>query len=271
MMTIEQLRNYNHWIGKSPDFVRQSAIHRGGWTKVFPAAGFDMKCFRWAHRVRNFFNDLPSALRRVRPISPLASWAFRWIPTKTIEMAKVVDVLVNTPVWEVPNIPSRVKESMALDQRFVYRDPYGRIWIQMSAGATVYHWNSNGNSDPTERTAILATAIGQQNIPVFKLVSPDGTGGSREVILRNPGRLTLADYDELFQVLDSRLVTNIEHFGSYNYSETAVAGDQEHILRDVEPHTADRYGYIFPTPGQTFPATYRGKPIDSCLVFPGPR
>ncbi|MBL8233939.1 MAG: hypothetical protein JNL98_35920 [Bryobacterales bacterium] len=271
MMTLEELRNYNKWIGKSPEHVLKSAIDRGGWTAVFPAAGFDQKCFRWAHRVRNFFNATPHALRRLRPDSAVARWVDRWLPTKTIEIAKVVDVLARTPVWGLPALPSRVKESMALDMRFVYRDPHGRIWIQMAPGGTVYHWNANGKSDPTESTAILVTAIGQQNVPVFKLVSPDGSDGSSEVIIRNPGKMTLGDYDELVHVLDWQVVTTIEHFGSYNYSETAVVGDEAHTLRDVTPHKLDRSGYIFPTPGQTFPATHQGKPIDTCLVFPSPR
>ena len=71
-------------------------------------------------------------------------------------------------------------------------------------------------------------------------------------------------------MLDHKLVTNIEHFGSYNYSETGVVGDAEHVRRDVDPHNEDPLGYIFPTPGQVFPATYKGSPIAKELVFPAP-
>ena len=146
----------------------------------------------------------------------------------------------------------------------------GTPLIQMAPGGTVYHWDSNGNSNPDKMTAIRASIIGQQNIPVFKLVSPDGSGGSYEAIIRNNGEVTLSDYDEWFQVLDSKLVTNIKHFGSYNYSETAIVGDEEHTRRDVKPPELDPGGYIFPTPGQVFPATHRGKPIADHLVFPAP-
>lgn len=271
MMTLQELRNYKHWIDKKPEYVLKSAIHRGGWTEVFPAAGFDAKCFRWAHRVRNFFNYIPSALWRVTPDGWLANIAARFLTTRDIELFQILQAVGGTPVTQLGRMPSRVKESMALDPRFVYRDAHGGVWIQMSAGGTVYHWDSNNGSDPTESTAIRVTVIGQANVPVFKLVSPDGSGGSREVIIRNPGRQTLCDYGEVFQVLESRVVTSIEHFGSYNYSETAVVGDENHTLRDVKPHTDDRKGYIFPTPGQTFPSTHQGRPIDTCLVFPSTR
>ena len=268
MLTRHQLRSYKNWIGKNPEFVLQSAIRAGGWTKVFPAATFDVKYFLWAHRVRNFFNQVPSVLFRVGPDSSVWRWASRFFTSQELELGKTFLAVMTTP--SLGDVQSRVKESVALDWRFVYRDPYGRHWIQMAPGGTGYHWNSNGKAHPTAQTAIWASAIGQQNIPVFKLVSPDGSGGSYEVIIRNNGKVTLCDYDEWFQVLDHKLVTNIEHFGSYNYSETGVVGDAEHVRRDVDPHNEDPLGYIFPTPGQVFPATYKGSPIAKELVFPAP-
>ena len=267
-MTKYELRDYKNWVGKRPEFVLKSAIQVGGWTKVFPAAYFETKYFLWAHRVRNFFNEVPSALMRVRPNSSVWQWASRFLSSQDIEIAKTVFVVMNTP--DPRDFESKIKEAVALDWRYVYRDTYGRHWIQMAPGGTVYHWNSNGTAHPNAQTAIRASVIGQQNIPVFKLVSPDGSGGSYEAIIRNEGNLTLSDYDEWFQVLERKLVTNIEHFGSYNYSETAVVGDEEHVRRDVKPHEADPLGYIFPTPGQVFPATHRGKPIADQLVFPAP-
>jgi hypothetical protein len=60
-MNLEQLKDYNRWIGKSPmeilNAVRQI---NGGWETVFPN-----KLPLWAHRIRNYFNREPKSLLRL--------------------------------------------------------------------------------------------------------------------------------------------------------------------------------------------------------------
>jgi hypothetical protein len=60
-MNLEQLRDYNNWVGKSPKEVLDAVRKvEGGWVTVFPD-----KLPLWAHRVRNFFNREPKSLLRL--------------------------------------------------------------------------------------------------------------------------------------------------------------------------------------------------------------
>jgi hypothetical protein len=58
LRTLEQLRDYNNWVGKSPTEIL-NAVRQvpGGWASVFPHS---LPLF--AHQVRNFFNVEPTSL-----------------------------------------------------------------------------------------------------------------------------------------------------------------------------------------------------------------
>ncbi|HEX2641307.1 MAG TPA: hypothetical protein VHL50_12065, partial [Pyrinomonadaceae bacterium] len=87
---------------------------------------------------------------------------------------------------------------------------------------------------------------GQDDTPVFKLVSPDNTGGSHEIILNNqPGSEVVGTVKQKVDVRKI-LVTNPSHQGSYNYSETVWAGFAAHELRDIKPHVAGPSFYVNP-------------------------
>src|SRR5262249_51982488 len=67
----------------------------------------------------------------------------------------------------------------------VYFDEEVEVWYQMSPGGTIYHWGAEVKIEWLE-AAYTQEVRGQTGIPVFKLVCPDGTGGSKETIISNP-------------------------------------------------------------------------------------
>jgi hypothetical protein len=232
---IEHLRDYNKWVGKSPtEILNEVKQVPGGWASVFP---HNLPLF--AHQVRNFFNVEPTSLtllprddsnkylREVR--KRFEAWGF-------VDTAKGILALSND----------------------VYRDQSNRIWYQMSAGATIYHWGGEPTWDVVDAT--FSNFVRKQDgVPVFKLISPDGTGGSAETIIKNRRRFTIGAPNELVPVRE-RVVTDYHHQGSYNFSETVEAGLPAHEKHDVWPHKkwpreylnpADRFS---PLASRRFPA-----------------
>ena len=62
----------------------------------------------------------------------------------------------------------------------MYKDESNHTWFQMSSGATIYHWGR----DPVVPAVEALWQLGKQAVvPIFKLVSPDQTGGSSETII----------------------------------------------------------------------------------------
>src|SRR6478736_2152587 len=59
-MTLDDLKDYAKWIGKSAQDVYIAVLQAGGWRNVFPT---DVP--RWASRVRNYFNVTPTTLTRL--------------------------------------------------------------------------------------------------------------------------------------------------------------------------------------------------------------
>src|SRR5262249_19805844 len=141
-----------------------------------------------------------------------------------------------------PNTPGAgvfddVAEGRALSDD-VYEDESGHIWYQMSPGGTIYHWGE----DPSKYKIVasleaIAQTGGQRFIPVFKLVSPDGTGSSRECIIFNKltekvklpspsvelmaGQVALGKVNEWVKVRERNLIETHPHYqGSYNFTET---------------------------------------------------
>jgi hypothetical protein len=226
-MNLEQLRDYNEWVGKSPTEILNAVRPiKGGWATVFPD-----KLPIWAHRVRNFFNREPKSLMRLNESQSK-------VYIRRIEAAR-------PPKWY------QVAQKYALSDD-VYKDAHDWVWYQMNEGGTIYHWGS----DPRVSWVEGPLQEGKEKVgipaPVFKLVAPDGTGGSRETILRNIHRQFVAVKKEKFLAYVGHMVIKDGHRGSYNFSETVVAGFAAHKLRDVDPHEKYPFPDVYINPPDPF-------------------
>ena len=130
----------------------------------------------------------------------------------------------------------------------------------MGPGRSIYHWGEV----TWEPAGAAYTHVGrtQKGIPIFKLICPDGTGGSKETIVSNPvvrsykmvgpqgmqwkmeRSSKIGETNQQVLVLD-RVETKMKYQGSYNFAETAVMGLDEHKKNDVDPHKKDAI-YIDP-------------------------
>lgn len=262
-MDINKLQNYSEWIGKTPeDVIGAVKAVPGGWKTVFPKA---LPIF--AHQVRNFFNVEPTHLTLLP----------RDDGNKYIK-----EVRKRFEDW---GFVDTVKGILALSGD-VYRDQSNRTWYQMSAGGTIYHWGGEPTWDIVD-AAVSNYVRKQDGVPVFKLISPDGTGGSAETIIKNPMRFTIGAPNEEVYVRD-RVVPNYHHQGSYNFAETVEAGLPAHEKHDVDPHKkwpqeyinpADRFSLLM---SRRFQERIRGRPVgyekglepfefDSRREYDGPR
>jgi len=274
-MYMSELRDYTDWIGKTPQCIFENVIRLGGWRMVFPS-----KLPRWASKVRNFFNRTPAKLTRLQPdaekkivkaVQRLKAELECEEERQRQEDRKWERTPEDRRLWPHGNKPNPNPivlpkhcsgkppskaiadigwtEALALKKSLsgaAYKDETGRIWYQMSAGSTIYHWGGTPNPLTTSiEAAIVNEARGQNDTPVFKMISPDGTGGSREIIIKNRGTDTLVDagvtidirnlvvYDEVFQ-------------GSYNYDDAMVVGFAAHKALDVKPHVGAWDFYVNP-------------------------
>jgi len=266
-MNIDELRNYSSWIGKPAQSVYVSALASGGWKVIFPH-----RLPRWASKIRNYFNVVPTSLERLDgDASKLAlkhvqrfSFLLDCHAVQTFNRNHRDYHLnpqgqLNPPPFQVPTgcpvtpdkevVHTGLIDSIAVNNALsgqVYKDESHRLWYQMSAGATIYHYGSEPKV-PSIEAAYVEKIKGQDDTPVFKLVSPDNTGGSNEIILNNQHGSEVVG--TVKQKVDVRkiLVTNPSHQGSYNYSETVWAGFAAHELRDIKPHVAGPAFYVNPT------------------------
>jgi hypothetical protein len=219
-MNIDKLRDYNEWIGKTPDEILIAVRAAGGWASVFSSA---LPVF--AHQVRNFFNVEPFTLQRY--------------PSDAADEL-VGHVQARFKNWGTVD---KIKGVVALSGD-VYKDESNKTWYQMSPGATIYHWGG-------EPTWAIVDAYSsnyvrkQDGIPIFKLVSPDGTGGSLETVIRNNGKFTIGAVNRPEPVA-GLIVETYRHQGSYNYSETVEVGLSAHEIHDVEPHKKYPTYYLNP-------------------------
>jgi hypothetical protein len=255
-------------------------INAGGWEFVFP---FNQKIKKWAHRVRNYFNDTPKSLtrlskeeaqRQLRRIKASAAGRIKLHFT----LATSAEYLPRAYPIDPTGLTDIAAEAFSLSGN-VYEDEFRRIWFQMGAGATIYHFGRDPKV-PIAEAMWQAVKGGQKSVPVFKLVSPDDTGGSRECIIKskkvNPGvtlvtplktvrdgmelvfgqgagKMTIGEVFETeigtvnkkVDVAD-RIVTDSRHQGSYNYSETVLKGLAAHNWRDVKPHEWLPNSYVNP-------------------------
>lgn len=278
-LTLSQLQDYSNWIGRTADEVYRAAIKAGGWQQVFPGP-----MPRWASRIRQYFNITPFMLRlmdeseasehlreaqtalgaserakaRRRQQQSRGMGINAWAPGTSSKPGTRFQLHPN-PNDAIDGKMNQLGTALALSGD-VYEDIHTRtIWFQTRPGGAVYHFKEKVRS-PTIR-AIGATHAGQEYAPVFKLLSPDGTGGSREVCIENifdirrehktkidgttvhmVGHDTIGNTDEVVNVSD-RLVTDSVAQGSYNYAETVQKGLPAHQRLDVntDPMTAGYY------------------------------
>lgn len=218
MSVVESIQDYRAWVDQSPAEILRRVKQAGGWSAVFPKA-FPF----WTHKLRNYFNVEPMSLTRLAD-------AERQLYMASIKKYGHLGGFVG-------------KRTLSGD---VYRDEAGVVWYQMDAGGTIYHWGKDVKR-PSAEAAWTHAIRGQEGTPVFKLVSPDGTGGSRETIIFNHTREAssrIGDVGKPFAVV-KKVETAMKYQGSYNFAETAVMGLNEHNRLDVDTHKLDP-NYIDP-------------------------
>jgi hypothetical protein len=272
-LNLAKLRHYQYWIGRTPEEIFFAAKLCGGWKTVFPT------CLPvWASKVRNYFNVLPTTLTRLpktnanallnRPkfLPFLVRARSDYTANRTYQDYKPKPWGYDPPPFKPhPQAPAKIpdrimkmsqKEAIALQQALsgdVYLDNINRPWFQMAAGSTIYHWGDHPEP-PTAEAIYQDVVMGQDDTPVFKLISPDDNGGSNEVIIFNA---VIKDslYDNRSKAIGEvnkaiEVAAAIERDpilqGSYNYSETAIVGLREHEKRDVEPHVHAHHFYVNP-------------------------
>jgi len=273
---LKSLRDYNNWIGHTAYDVQHAVIGLGGWGNVFPGS-----LPRWASRIRQYFNLNPMTLRLLdeNESGSLLARAQTAIPASNRAKARRNELQSRgmgisfyapgsstkpgTPLRKpdprdpINNMADEVATFAALTGD-VYEDELGRtIWFQMVPGAAIYHLGVEVTSPTVE--AISANFWGQINSPLFKLVSPDGTGGSRECCITNPadfpykvgniteikGRHTLGAVNETVDVT-GRFVTDSVNQGSYNYAETVQQGLPAHERLDVKTDPMEQGYFVEP-------------------------
>ena len=217
-MSPDKLRDYRNWYDLNAEQVLVAVQKiKGGWKTIFPKG---IPC--WLSRLRNYFNVTPHFL--IRYDEKRADFIYDW---------KVVK--------------GGIMESHALSGD-AYRDGERRIWLQMATAAGVYHYKGEVNL----RKKAVAFIKPQVLMPIFKLISPDGTGGSRELVLTNPKGRILRDGAvgnvAKWEYVRNRVVLQEPYEGSYNFAETITSGYSEHVKADVDTHREWPGFYINPDP-----------------------
>lgn len=268
-LSLNQLQNYSNWVGRTPFEILNDVRGVGGWVKVFPREVTYKKIGTWkvpvlefpdwASRVRNYFNDVPSSLAILTP--PLA----RAIVNQYRRKWSWYSVAQKSSVSDAPAV--YVGNNMA---------PWN-FWITYANGGTVFHfpldkelsgWDWPKSSLYRSRQADMIT---KSQMPIFKLVCPDGTGGSSEIVIHNHllkpdsgkdtgGRQLRHGHSTVRGskpgdppvLIKNHLVIAPEYRGSYNYSETMVAGFLAHDYRDIAPDkvSSDPMHILWPPKGQ---------------------
>jgi hypothetical protein len=217
-MSPEKLRDYRNWYDLNAEQVL-TAVQRtkGGWKTVFPKG---IPC--WASRLRNYFNITPHFLMRYDSQREWTNYFKHLVKRSLME-------------WHALH-------------GAVYKDKQNRDWLQMATAAAVYHYSGKVNKRKKAAAYIKPQAL----MPIFKLISPDGTGGSRELILTNPkgwifGDSTVVDVLH-WKYIRERVVLQEPYEGSYNFAETITVGYDEHVKADVDTHREWPGFYINPDP-----------------------
>ncbi len=226
MLYPGELRDPHEWVGQNAQNILKSVENWNGWANVFKQ-GVPM----WLHKLRNYFNIEPKFLRLLN--KPLTD---QWM--RKIRLNGQLNDFVGERTLS----------------GHVYSDEKSRVWYQMGPGGSIYHWGDDVEN-PRLEAAFTHTFRGQTGIPIFKLICPDGTGGSNETIVSQEmtlqrsadamssrqvmkGQSKIGEVDQTVPV-EGRLITYMKHQGSYNFAETAVVGLDEHKKNDVHTHEKD--------------------------------
>lgn len=292
LLKRDQLGKYEFWIGETADDVYRSVIMAGGWQMVFPGP-----LPRWASRIRQYFNLHPFVLRLLdaaeseehlrQAQTALGASARAKARRKVLQSRGMGISAFDTgnsmkpgtrfqpnpdPLAAIDGAADNVGTALALSGD-VYEDLHTRtIWFQTNPGGAIYHTGRAVTSPALQ--AAGATYRGQEQSPVFKLICPDGTGGSREACVTNPfdveaeprakfdarppkmvGRATIGAVGEAVDV-SKRFVTDSVLQGSYNYAETVQKGLPAHQRLDV--HTDPMTPFYFVEPPDLFRLTMLG-------------
>lgn len=252
-LDIDKLQNYIEWIDCSPTHILKSVKAQGGWAKVFPS---NQTFPEWASKIRNYFNVEPVRLKRLSDHDG-ARLAKKVQTFRVAPGARKLGTLGGLDKKEL------IAQLGALSGD-VYVDNKGRFWYQMGAGGAIYHYK--GTLSPGTLKAIKASTLGQEHVPIFKLISPDGTGGSCELCVHNwqlggspfdmlgtlqgvrrgRGKNTIGDVGQWVNIR-GKVVNHEIYRGSYNYSETIKRGLGAHTFRDITPHK-DSWGFYINPP-----------------------
>lgn len=231
-----ELRDPSEWVNQTAQCILDSVRRAEGWGKVF---GKEKEFPMWLHKLRNYFNVEPTTLRLLdKGISNY------W-------MAKIRE----------HNQLNDFTGKRTLSGH-VYADDLNRIWYQMGPGGSIYHWGDDPSWHAPIDAAFTHLFRGQTGIPIFKLICPDETDGSNETIVSNDmerrevatpgsrsyevkGQSQIGKVNQTVPV-QGRLITTMDHQGSYNFAETAVKGLDAHEKFDVHTHKKDKV-YIDPS------------------------
>lgn len=256
-MNLNKLQSYSNWIGEDAQVIMGFVRYYGGWKKVFPKTkdGFPL----WASRVRNYFNYYPKRLMllNIKEGKDRAKMANHYHDYRHPA----------NPIEGIFGSQSKSKKiaSEALSA-FTYKDLEGEYWYQMSPGSTGYHFEDRDfieeNDDSGHIKAMRSTLHGQAKLPVMKLISPDPSGGSREIIIHSDKifeeriknlRYMIGYHSKLgvhgggYFVIQPKKIVVGSYEGSYNYSETIKNGFTEHDYRDIQPHKHNNDFYVNPS------------------------
>lgn len=270
MLSKDDLNSYSKWRETTPAEVLAAATALGGWTNVFPT-----EVPVWASKVRNYFNVLPSTLRRLEQQAAQAMLGAKHGPRMTFLANCHQDQTFNrykrgkpTPLGPAPDpfkvhpaCPAKAPPEIVHMDDFiptrdalsgdVYLDDHGWLWYQMSPGATIYHWGGKVRWKSGE-AAYTQIVTGQKGVPIFKLIRMDGSGGSCELILLNYGAGNPGGGSEHLGKINAvediykRTYRDPIKQGSYNFSEATQVGFSEHDLRDVRTHRHAANFYVNP-------------------------
>lgn len=241
LKTLAELQIYANWKGRKAFEVHELA-KKFKWEHVF--SGGIITAFS---RVRQYFNVNPTSLTLLDETTSrdcIAKAAKAWPAARLTRALGILDpsssatgVLEHLGAAHLGLSLDRpvpiLDESLTLNalSGAVYNDQHNNKWYQTTPGGTVYHWKTGLPATPA---AMAAEKIGQALVPVFKLVCPDGTGGSQESIIFNrKKRMTIGAVNEKVDV-SKDIEKHLVYQGSYNYAETIEKGYTAHNRLDVK-------------------------------------
>jgi hypothetical protein len=155
ILYASELQDPSEWVDQNAQDILDSVKKAGGWKKVFPKG-----VPTWLHKVRNYFNLEPKTLRLVDK-------------QPTDHACTIFAVTVKGTV----SSPNKPRLAMFISTKM---PKPGIKW-----GRAHHHWGGGacGAAD-----AFSTQFSGSKPNSIFKLICPDGTGGSKNDV-SNPGSI----------------------------------------------------------------------------------